>query len=66
MKDAGMPTPAGDDRLLYVGRDNRGIELEIVAVLDDRPGGDLAVIHAMPTYYRTKGERNEVEKDQSG
>lgn len=51
MVDAGEPVEDGD-ALVYVGRDSRGVELEIVAVPDDREPGGLAVIHAMPTSYR--------------
>lgn len=51
MRDAGTPTLIGD-QLHYLGRDDRGVELEIIAVPDDRHPGGLAVIHAMPTYYR--------------
>jgi hypothetical protein len=40
------------DALLYIGRDRRGVELEIVAVPDDRHPDVLAVIHAMPTSFR--------------
>lgn len=38
--------------MYYVGRDDRGVELEIVAVADDRNDGGLTVIHAMPTAFR--------------
>lgn len=51
MIDAGEPTTEGD-ALVYVGRDSRGVEIEVVAVPDDRQEGRLAVIHAMPTHYR--------------
>jgi hypothetical protein len=34
----------------YVGPDDRGLELEVIAVELD--GGDLLVIHAMPTALR--------------
>ena len=50
MRDAGEPTVVGD-ALQYVGRDESGLELEIVAVPDDR-GDGLAVIHAMPAEWR--------------
>jgi hypothetical protein len=40
------------DQLLFVGVDDRGIELEIIAVPDDRNPETLAVIHAMPTEFR--------------
>ncbi|MEP6813993.1 MAG: hypothetical protein ABI873_00415 [Marmoricola sp.] len=51
MADAGTPIVDGD-ALVYVGTDRRGVELEIVAVPDDRREGGLAVIHAMPTRWR--------------
>ena len=53
MADAGDPVRDGD-ALVYIGRDDRGVELEIVAVPDNRRPGNLAVIHAMPTDWRTK------------
>ena len=40
------------DALIYVGHDDRGVELEIVAVPDDHREHGIAVIHAMPTHYR--------------
>lgn len=51
MRHAGIPDVIGD-RLRYVGRDDRGIELEIIAVVDDRGDGGLTVIHAMPVEFR--------------
>ena len=42
------------DQLHYVGTDARGVELEILAVPDDRNPGGLAVIHAMPIDFRRK------------
>jgi hypothetical protein len=54
MKDAGTPTPLGGGKLLYVGRDGRGVELEIIAVPDNKRPNSMAIIHAMPTYYRDK------------
>jgi hypothetical protein len=54
MANAGKPTVIGD-RLHYVGADSRGVELEVIAVADDRSPGGLAVIHAMPTGYRGEG-----------
>jgi hypothetical protein len=41
-----------DDRLLFVGVDDRGIELEIIAV---RLPEILFVIHVMPTQLRRRG-----------
>lgn len=51
MADAGEPVVIGD-QLYYVGTDSRGVELEVVAVPDDRNLGGLAVSHAMPTSFR--------------
>ena len=51
--DAGEPTVIGD-QLHYVGSDSRGVEIEVIAVPDDRTPGGLAVIHAMPTSFRDK------------
>ena len=42
-------TSSGDQALLWVGLDDRGIELEIIAVV--LPGMYL-VIHVMPTAFR--------------
>lgn len=58
---AGEPILTDDDKLIYIGIDSRGVELEIAAVPDDTSPGGLAVIHAMPTYYRTKGADDELE-----
>jgi hypothetical protein len=55
------PIPVGD-QLLFVGVDDRGIELEIIAVPDSRNPETLAVIHAMPTEFR-KGQ-GDGEKDE--
>lgn len=56
MTAAGVPERLEGDQLLYVGADSRGVELEIVAVPDDKRPGGLAVIHAMPTHYRRQEE----------
>lgn len=45
------PVPVGD-AYLYVADDDRGVELEIVIVPDDRNDEGWAVIHAMPTAFR--------------
>jgi hypothetical protein len=46
-------TTQGERGLKYVGPDDRGLELEVIAVELD--GGDLLVIHAMPTGLRGDG-----------
>lgn len=56
MTDAGEPTviPATgdyDERLLYVGRDHTGLELEVLAI--EQPDR-LLVIHVMPTEWRNR------------
>ena len=43
-------TNQGEQGWLYVGPDERGVELEVIAV--EMEGGDLLVIHAMPVAYR--------------
>ena len=53
MANAGEPTVIGD-QLHYLGTDSRGVEVEVVAVPDDRNPGGLAVIHAMPVNFRRK------------
>ncbi|HEU5223887.1 MAG TPA: hypothetical protein VFU07_09465 [Candidatus Lumbricidophila sp.] len=52
MINAGTPTVDGDT-LHYMGRDDRGIELHVIAVPNDR-GSGIAVIHAMPTSFRRR------------
>jgi hypothetical protein len=56
MVNAGDPIvdPAGD-QLVFVGRDDRGIELHIIAVPDDRDPAGLTVIHCMPNAWHEKG-----------
>jgi hypothetical protein len=51
MLNAGEPMVVGDS-YWYRGRDDRGVELEIIAVPDNRGRTGLAVIHAMPAAYR--------------
>lgn len=42
------------DMLIYLGIDNRGVEIEIGVVPDDRNPDAWTVIHAMPTQYRRR------------
>jgi len=44
-----LPVAGIDPKVLYLGVDERGVELEIIAVVLPRT---LLVIHAMPTHYR--------------
>lgn len=57
MIDAGEPESAeGSDALIFVGRDDRGVELYVIAVPDDRREGGLAVIHCTPTEWRNRSK----------
>ncbi|MGH3098296.1 MAG: hypothetical protein ACRDMV_20115 [Streptosporangiales bacterium] len=56
MNDAGEPTliqatDEYDERLLFVGHDHTGLELEILAI--EQPDR-LLVIHVMPTEWRNR------------
>ena len=55
MVDAGEPTADPDsDQLVYLGRDDRGVELYIIAVPDDRDPEGLTVIHCAPLAWHMK------------
>jgi hypothetical protein len=51
MKDAGAPEAEGD-ALVFIGQDDRGVMLHIVAVPDDCDPEGLAVIHCMPAEWK--------------
>jgi hypothetical protein len=56
-----IPPPPGkdDDRLLYLGDDEEGVTLEVMAVeLED---GALFVIHAMPLRKKYRAEYEEAK-----
>ncbi|MHB1172770.1 MAG: hypothetical protein ACYCZY_09815 [Lacisediminihabitans sp.] len=53
LDNAGEPTEIDPDALLYVGIDDRGIESEMIVVDDDKREGQ-AVIHVMPTSFRSR------------
>jgi len=42
------------DAAVYVGTDDRGVEIELVVVTDDRNEGGYTVIYAMPTAWRQR------------
>ena len=49
--------PSGETELVWVGTDDRGVELEVIGipgVLDKAGDPVLLVIHAMPTALRRK------------
>jgi hypothetical protein len=61
MEDAGEPDliPGGDgldDRLLFIGHDERGVQLEVIAIAQP---DHLLVIHVMPYAYRTRRHRDD-------
>jgi hypothetical protein len=49
---AAVTTSGGASDWLYVGTDDRGVELEIIAV--EIEGDVLLVIHAMPRVYKRR------------
>jgi len=53
LQNAGEPVRDGD-ALRYVGVDDRGVELEIVIVPDDRHTDTWAIVHVMPTGFRRR------------
>ena len=52
MQKAGDRQPTDTDALVYIGEDDRGVELYIIAVPDDMKPGGLTVIHCTPNAWR--------------
>lgn len=46
---ATVPVTGSDPKVVYIGTDERGAEIEVIAVVLPRM---LLIIHAMPTHYR--------------
>jgi hypothetical protein len=42
------------DQARYIGPDDRGVELELILVPDDRNPDAFTIIHAMPTGFRER------------
>lgn len=65
MQNAGQPTvhDGEADALHYVGIDDRGVELHVIAVPDDRHPEGLAVIHAMPTSFTTNNTESDADTE---
>jgi len=58
MANASPPTLVETEdgpQLHFLGADDRGVQLHVIAAPDNRRDGGLAVIHAMPASY-TEGE----------
>ncbi|NKY50074.1 hypothetical protein [Nocardia vermiculata] len=45
------------DQMVFLGIDNRGVELHIILVPDDKNPDRLACIHAIQYHYLTRGEK---------
>lgn len=54
------PHGSGDDRLLYLGDDENGVALEVMAV--ELQSGELYVIHAMPMRRKYQMEYEEAKR----
>ena len=54
------PANDQDERLLFLGDDESGVALEVVAV--ELASGDLYVIHAMPLRDRYRAEYEEAKR----
>jgi len=64
---AGTPTVVENERgpqLHYVGADDRGVELHVIAVPDDRHPEGLAVIHAMPTSFTSNSTETDDDAEE--
>lgn len=57
-----IPPPGGegDDRLLYLGDDEAGVSLEVMAV--ELESGELYVVHAMPLRKKYRSQYEEAKK----
>ena len=61
MQDAGEPDVIPgedglDDRLLFIGHDERGVHLKVIAIVQP---DHVLVIHVMPYAYRTRRHRED-------
>lgn len=52
LRNAGMPVAIVGDKMYFIGRDSRGIELELVVVPWPKNDDHVMVIHAMPASWR--------------
>ncbi len=63
MADASAPALVETEegpQLHFVGVDDRGVELHVIAVADNRREGGLAVVHAMPTSYTDRDREGDA------
>jgi len=54
------PSGGTDERILYLGDDEEGVPLEVMAV--ELSGDDLYVIHAMPLRAKYRPQYEEAKK----
>ncbi|HZM65244.1 MAG TPA: hypothetical protein VFC16_02965, partial [Nakamurella sp.] len=54
LQNAHTTTQVSGDAFLLVGSDDRGVELELIVLPDDRRADGRVVIHAMPTAWRQR------------
>lgn len=52
---AGVPRVLSNERLLWIGADDDGVEREIIGVPGHRDPSVLLIIHVMPTAFRKDG-----------
>lgn len=52
---AGEPTYIDNDKLLWIGTDGRGRELEIIGIIAAEDEELVIVIYVMPTAFRKDG-----------
>jgi hypothetical protein len=52
MADAGVPEVLPNGNLLWIGADDRGVELEVIAFIDADDLDTVVVKHVMPYAFR--------------
>lgn len=55
LRDAGEPTLMVDGKLLWLGTDQRGRELELIGFIAEEDPDLVIIIHVMPLAYRKEG-----------
>ncbi|UOQ58538.1 hypothetical protein MUN78_06870 [Leucobacter allii] len=55
LRDAGTPRSIENDKLLWVGTDERGRELELVGFIAEEDPDLVIIIHVMPLNFRKEG-----------
>lgn len=55
LQAAGEPRLLDDGKLLWIGSDSRGRELELVGIIAAEDPDLVIIIHVMPTTFRKEG-----------